>query len=1131
MTDELRVRALLDDSFDSTLTPEEVCGDCPELLPAIRKRWRRMQILDAQLESLFPKPAGQNDNTPATASSEPEMPRIADHEIQGVLGRGGMGIVYQARHLTLNRVVAVKMLLAGPAAHVVERERFLREAEAVARLRHPNIVQVHGAGDHAGRPYFTMEYMDGGSLAQHLEGKPQSAREAATLAATLADAVQAAHQNGIVHRDLKPANILLTAEGVPKIADFGLARHLDGGPALTMTGSRMGTPSYMAPEQALGKASEIGPAADIYALGAIIYEMLTGRPPFRGETAIETERQVIADDPVPPTRLNPNVPRDLETICLKCLNKSPQRRYANAGELAEDLRHFLHGEPILARPTGIPERIAKWVRRHPAHSTLLAASLLLLSALVGGGSWLAIQQAHRRDAVEADLKELRDSQKIARWEEAHSALERAEARLEGGGPLDLRERLAQAKRDLDFVMQLDNIRLKRVTGGLLAAYRARAHREYASAFEKAGIGAFRDEPSSVAATINSSAVKGALLETLYDWVACASETAQRSWLLEVARHADSRLELWQESPQVLDAATWENRAALTKLTQAGPAATQSVSLMLSLGEIAIATGGEATLFLQHVQKAHPADFWANLTVGNAMCQWAPVDAVGYYRAALASRPMAAVSYCVVGDALRILKNFDEATQYYRKAIELEPSNARMQNNLGLLLQAQGKLDEAIEVHTNALALDPEYARAHFDLGNALWGKGREAEACDHYKESLRLDPSNREVYGPLRSRLLRQGRGEEALAGWQKLLDTDPLDYADWSGYAELCLFLDQPVKYRAACQELVDRFGKFPYPALAEQIGRVCLLLPDCADEIKNGVTLIDAATAPGQTLPDWIHPFFAFAKGLAEYRQGHFATAATKMKVEASSVLGSAPRLVLAMAQYQLGDHAESRRTLATAIGSFDWSAPQADVRDVWINHILRREAEALIMPNLPGLVQGTAKPANNEERFALAGSCQFAGRWYDAARWYSDALANDPAWIKAREADCLDRAHSGKPFLRVDELAYSCRYPWARCAVMSAGDVGKNGADLNETERARMRGLAREWLLSDLEVWKKVLELNPTTGREIVNQQLIRWQSDPDLAGVREASKLEKLPPDERRDFAKLWDAVAQVVDRTK
>ena len=324
---------------------------------------------------------------------------------------------------------------------------------------------------------------------------------------------------------------------------------------------------------------------------------------------------------------------------------------------------------------------------------------------------------------------------------------------------------------------------------------------------------------------------------------------------------------------------------------------------------------------------------------------------------------------------------------------------------------------------------------------------------------------------------------------------------------------------------------ARFPVLALEEQIGRVCLLLPDSADEIENGVTLIDAATAPEQTLPDWIHPFIAFAKGLAEYRQGHFATAADQD--EGRSIERAGFRAPAGVSDGPIS--ARRSRGEPTYAGhsyrQLRLERPQADVRDVWINHILRREAEALIMPNLPGLVQGTAEPANNEERFALAGSCQFAGRWYDAARWYADALANDPEWIEAREADCLDRAHSGKPFLRVDELAYSCRYPWARCAVMSAGDVGENGADLNETERTQMRGLAQEWLLSDLELWKKVLELNPAAGREIVNQQLVRWQSDPDLAGVREASELEKLPPDERRDFAKLWDDVAQVVDRTK
>jgi serine/threonine protein kinase len=294
----LRVQKLLDEIFDSDRTPEEVCADSPELLPEVRQRWQQMRIVEAQLDALFPTPAPDADgNTPAPWWPGADLPRIPGYEVEAVLGRGGMGIVYKARDQRLGRLVALKMLLAGAYAGPEEQGRFLREAEALAGLRHANIVQVHGAGDHDGRPYFTMEYVEGGSLAQRISGTPQPARQAAALLATLAEAVQVAHQGGIVHRDLKPANILLTALGTPKIADFGLARHFDGGlaqPALTLSGARMGTPSYMAPEQAIGKAHTIGPAADIYALGAVLYEMLTGRPPFRGETAVETERQVIA---------------------------------------------------------------------------------------------------------------------------------------------------------------------------------------------------------------------------------------------------------------------------------------------------------------------------------------------------------------------------------------------------------------------------------------------------------------------------------------------------------------------------------------------------------------------------------------------------------------------------------------------------------------------------------------------------------------------------------------------------------------------------------------------------------------------------------------------------------------------
>jgi serine/threonine protein kinase len=340
------------------------------------------------------------------------LPSIPGYELLDVVGRGGMGVVYRARQLSLKRVVALKVIRAAAHAGAEELARFRTEAEAIARMRHPNIVQIHEVGEHDGCPYLVLEYVEGGSLAQWIHGTPQPPAQAAALAETLARALHALHGCRIVHRDLKPGNILLQkAEGgrmkdekrrdsfsdssfilqpsafLPKITDFGLAKRLDADATQTSSGAVLGTRAYMAPEQASGITREITPLADVYALGAILYELLTGRPPFAGGSAAETLVQVLSADVLAPRRLRPGVPRDLETVCLKCLEKWPGRRYASALELAEDLQRFVQDRPVRARPVSSLRRAAKWARRRPAVAALFLLSTLTIFGLVVGGLW------------------------------------------------------------------------------------------------------------------------------------------------------------------------------------------------------------------------------------------------------------------------------------------------------------------------------------------------------------------------------------------------------------------------------------------------------------------------------------------------------------------------------------------------------------------------------------------------------------------------------------------------------------------------------------------------------------------------------------------------------------------------
>jgi serine/threonine protein kinase len=382
---------------------------------------------DSNLDQTESEDAGEA-KAPARSPANPP-----DYEILTELGHGGMGVVYKARQQSLNRIVAVKMIRAGAHASPDLLARFHIEAEALASLQHPNIIQIYEVGAHDGCPFMAMEFVAGGTLEDHLAAQLPTPQDAAGLVETLAHAMHAAHQRGIVHRDLKPANILLQMQNaecrmqnaesgsgdsfcilhsafcIPKITDFGLAKRLAEDKSQTSTGVILGTPSYMAPEQAAGRAREIGPHTDVYSLGAILYRMLTGQPPFQEESALATLKRVESEEPAAPSRLGRRPPRDLETICLKCLEKEPTKRYGTARELAEDLRRFLDGVPTAARPAGMGERAWKWTKRRPTLAALIGVSVLAALTLAGVGISWSVQVRAERDRARQNLRVARQA--------------------------------------------------------------------------------------------------------------------------------------------------------------------------------------------------------------------------------------------------------------------------------------------------------------------------------------------------------------------------------------------------------------------------------------------------------------------------------------------------------------------------------------------------------------------------------------------------------------------------------------------------------------------------------------------------------------------------------------------------
>jgi serine/threonine-protein kinase len=508
-----------------------------------------------------------------------------------------------------------------------------------------------------------------------------------------------------------------------------------------------------------------------------------------------------------------------------------------------------------------------------------------------------------------------------------------------------------------------------------------------------------EDPQVVAKRVTDSPIREDLLAVLDDWSACASDVAQRAWVLDVVRHADP--DPWRD--QVRDPANWKKPKVLAALADKATVAAQSPQLLVVLAARLRNKQIDTRPFITRVALAHPTDFWVNLEAADTLQYTNKFEAMGYLRAALVIRPKIASVHAALGTLYFHEGRWLEAFEHLDKAVQLNPTDPLLYTVLGESLHVVGRHDEAIAAFGKALKLAPNDVSAHFLRSKALEAQGRLAEALDDCKAALQAASqlAGGKTKGldlvalkdKLRSLCLQLNRGPELLPLWQKQLAAGPPEHDAWFGYAELCLFLGNVKEYERHREELFARFGGTKDPVVAERVSRACLLLPWATKKQQQAAALIEFALAAPPPKHFWVHPYFLFAKGLAEYRLDRFQSAIQLMEGPAGMVMGPSPRLVMAMAQHRSEQEQKARKTLAAAVLSFDWRAVKADNHDLWIAHILRREAETLILPQLPEFLAGQYEPQDNDERLALLGICQFKELRLAMARLYADIFAADP------------------------------------------------------------------------------------------------------------------------------------------
>jgi serine/threonine-protein kinase len=781
--------------------------------------------------------------------------------------------------------------------------------------------------------------------------------------------------------------------------------------------------------------------------------------------------------------------------------------------LADDLDRFLRVEPIHARPISAIERTSKWVRRRKAIA--LASATIMLLSFFGVASILYAERetARLRAAVDNDLSELNELEAGGQWERAETTLNRAEARLDVASEPDLHKRVSEARRDLNLASSLDVIRLSRATAGSLVYYRARADEAYEKVFRES-VGLTVGTPIDRAQSrINTSSVTKALVGALEDWAICAVDSQRRSWLLELASRCDPDSSGWW--PSVCRLECWDDVDLLAELAANPPKGGPSMSAMLAVGERlrVLRKDVAASTLLRQVQQDHPGEFWPNLMLGEALNYSDAPEAEHFFRAALAARPEAAVAYNSVGDSLAIQRKYASAIEYYRKALAIEPNYARAQGNLAQALESLGQYDDAIQAADRTLRLDSNYAWAHFAMAGALKSLGRFDEALSHYAIIYRDVPWAPNVLQEYVGTLVQVGRSEEARALWKRSLDDNPTSFEAWTGYPELCLLLGDKAEYLRVRTMVMKQFGTSQDLRIAEPLTRMCLLVPfapDETDQSQRSAQVADRALAAELDVTVWQHEYYQFLKGLTDYRGGHVDSAITVLS--GLKVLGPCPKLVSAMALKDKGKDAEALAMLADAVDGFDWRPTSAGSRDTWIYHILRREAEAKIIPNISALIDGSRQPIDDNERLVLIANCQFNGHHVRCARIFTDIVNAEPMVFQTR-------TFSPGFVLACAESALAARN------VDDRIDIGSTNS---ETNRTALLLRACQWLEHEQSVLLQRKRTLTSDGRGWITQQLTAWKRDPGLAPMRDPQFLQVLSPEEHDPCKTLWTSVDVSVD---